>query len=87
MKINNKTGYSTRQLRKIFIACEKNEGTNYKNRQVEVKYTKGGVATCGYAWYNSHRVVMKLPKPLKEHEYKNCAGVHRVARVYIHEVG
>jgi hypothetical protein len=87
MKIDNQTVYSTRHLRKIFIACEKNEGTNYKNRHVKVIYTKSGVATRGYAWYNSNRVVMKLPKPLKEHDYKNSACIHRVAKVYIHEVG
>jgi hypothetical protein len=84
VKIVNKTDYSTRHLRKIFLACEKNEGTDYKSREVKVIYTRGG-ATSGYAWYNSNSVVMKLPKP--KMQYNNLASIHRVARVYIHEVG
>lgn len=84
MKIDNKTDYSTRHLRKIFLACEKNEGTDPKPREIKVIYTRGG-ATSGYAWYNSNRVVIKLPRPKKQ--YNNLASIHRVARVYIHEVG
>lgn len=84
MKIGNKTDYSTRHLRKIFLACEKNEGTNPKHREVKVIYTRGG-ATSGYAWYNSNSVVIKLPRPKKR--YNNLASIHRVAKVYIHEVG
>lgn len=84
MKIDNKTNYSTRHLRNIFLACERNEGTDPKHREVKVTYTQGG-ATVGYAWYNSNRVVIRLPRPKKQ--YDNLASIHRVARVYIHEVG
>jgi len=80
MKITNKTEYSTRHLRKIFIACEKNEGTDYTKRQVEVRYKKGS-KVAGYAWYNSYSVVIKLPKP----KYKT--DIHQLAKVYIHEIG
>jgi len=84
MKITNKTDYSTRQLRKIFMACEKNEGTNPKNRNIEVIYGRSkGVR--GYAWYNSNSVVIKLPKMKKDNS--NQANIHQLARVYIHEVG
>ena len=84
MKITNKTDYSTRHLRKIFLACEKNEGTDPKHRDVEVRYgcDSGGR---GYAWYNSNSVVMKLPKMKKDGSCQ--AEIHNVARVYIHEVG
>jgi hypothetical protein len=87
MKVTNKTDYDTRYLRSLFIKCEKHEGTDYKYRYIKVIYGK----TCriaGYAWYNSYSVVLKLPRPKK---YKDgsmeWADTHRVARVYIHEVG
>jgi hypothetical protein len=87
MKIDNQTVYSTRHLRKIFIACEKNEGTNHKFRNVKVIYGRSARVR-GYAWYNSNSVVMKLPKPK---EVKDIgwihATIHNLARVYIHEVG
>lgn len=80
MKISNKTGYSTRHLRKIFLACEKNEGTDHGHRNVEVIYGRKK-SVSGYAWYNSNKVVMKLPKP------EFLTKIHQLAQVYIHEVG
>jgi hypothetical protein len=87
MKITNETNYSTRHLRKIFLACEKNEGTDPKHRNVKVIYGRK-CGTRGYAWYNSNSVVMKLPKS-KEVDKVGWihAKIHEVAQVYIHEVG
>ena len=79
MKIINKTNYDTRYLRSLFIKCEKHEGTNYKYREVEVRYNRSCYHRVGgHAWYHS-RFVMKLPR--------EDAKVRRVAQVYIHEVG
>lgn len=78
MKVTNKTNYDTQYLCKLFIACEKHEGTNHKYRQVEVRYNRY-YQVGGYAWYNSRSVVMKLPR--------EDADTSRVAQVYIHEVG
>ncbi len=83
MKIDNKTIYSTKHLKKIFIACEKNEGTDYKNRHIEIRYTRNCDVN-GFAWYNSNKVVMRLPRP---RHGKSQAYIHKVSRVYIHEVG
>jgi hypothetical protein len=87
MEIDNNTVYSTRHLRKIFLACEKHEGTDPKFRRVKVIY--GRSPRCrGYAWYNSNSVVMKLPKPKEEKGIGWIhATIHNLARVYIHEVG
>jgi hypothetical protein len=78
MKITNKTQYDTRYLRRLFLACENHEGTNPKRRHVCVQPKSGG-GVGGYAWYNSHSVVMKL-SGVK-------ADARDVAQVYIHEVG
>ena len=78
MKVTNETEYDTRYLRRLFIQCEKHEGTNYKYRQVKVIYHRSWWIG-GYAWYNSYSVVMKLPR--------GGAMVRRIAQVYIHEVG
>ena len=84
MKIVNKTKYSTRFLRKIFIACEKHEGTNWKHRQVEVR-PKKGPRIHAFAGYNARYVVMKLPITPNDNEYGS--NKYHLARVYIHEVG
>jgi len=78
MKVINKTNYDTRYLRSLFIKCEKHEGTNHKYRQVKVIYHKT-YWVGGYAWYNSHSVVMKLP-------HDKCL-TKSVAQTYLHEVG
>lgn len=82
MKIKNRTNYDTQYLRRLFIACEKHEGTNHRYREVEVLNKRGG-GVSGRAWVNSRYVNMYLPigrgpgfKPKS----------HSVARVYIHEV-
>ena len=96
MKVTNKTNYDTRYLRSLFIRCEKHEGTSHKYRDVKVIYSHS-MRTGGYAWYNSHSVVMKLPKrqAIKTVDYhtgkkgseEHGAWSHRVAQTYIHEVG
>lgn len=84
MKITNKTNYSTRHLRKIFLACERNEGTNSKYRRVVVKYSKT-YHPHGYAWMDSNCVVIQLPKIKKDGSQRTY--IHTVAQLYIHEVG
>lgn len=96
MKVINKTNYDTQYLRSLFIKCEKHEGTNHKYRNVKVIYSRSECLG-GYAWYNSHSVVMKLPKrqTIKTVDYhtgkkgseERGAWSHSVAQVYIHEVG
>lgn len=96
MKIINKTNYDTRYLRSLFIKCEKHEGTNYKYREVEVRYSHSW-RVGGYAYYNSRYIVMKLPKRHtikiseyytgKKREEEQGAWSQRVAQTYIHEVG
>ena len=96
MKVINKTNYDTRYLRSLFIKCEKHEGTNHKYRNVKVIYGHT-YWVGGYAWYNSHSVVLKLPKrqTIKMTVYhtgekkisEQGASSHQVARTYIHEVG
>ncbi len=96
MKVTNQTNYDTRYLRSLFTKCEKHEGTNYKYRNVKVIYSRSG-RIGGYAWYNSHSVVMKLPKrqaiktinyyTRKKGSEEHGAWSHSVAQVYIHEVG
>lgn len=96
MKVINKTNYDTQYLRKLFIACEKHEGTNHKYRNVKIIYGHT-YWVGGYAWYNSRSVVMKLPKRRTEklvnyHTGKKTtsergASSHSVAQTYIHEVG
>ena len=86
MKIRNKTGYSTRDLSKIFRACEKHEGTKHKYRIVDVVYSKSGYvsgrATVGDSISNGRWIKMRIPKP--ERAGNNL--VRSVARVYIHEL-
>ena len=88
MKIKNDTNYSTREIRKIFMACEKHEGTNYQYRNVRVIPCRGR-RVHGYAWYNSNSVVIKLPKrPITSQDKDSyAASIHRLAQVYIHEIG
>jgi len=96
MKVINETNYDTRYLRSLFIKCEKHEGTNHKYRIVKVIYHHT-YWVGGYAWYNSHSVVMKLPKrqTIKMTNYhtgektksEQGASSHQVAQTYIHEVG
>lgn len=62
------------------MLAKKNEGTDPKHRNVKVIYGRRGVS--GYAWYNSNSVVIKLLKNGSEQ-----VNIHRVAQVYIHEVG
>lgn len=97
MKIENKTDYDTRYLRRVFMACEKHEGTNPKHRFVRVTYN----TTCrirGSAWIGCHSLTMTMPKPRKDGLVRDGimidgeivdrygANVHNLARVYIHEV-
>ena len=80
MKITNETEYSTRDLRRIFLACENNEGTDPSFRNVKVVYNRINRIS-GYAWYNSNSVVIRLPK------LRYLTDIHVLAKVYIHEVG
>lgn len=90
MQIENKTIYDTRYLRRLFIACEKHEGTDSRHRRVTIKYHRrqDGLAH-GYAWLNSCSVVMTMPHPGNlNNRYPVCTpSAHRVAKIYIHEVG
>lgn len=79
MKVRNETNYDTHYLRRLFLACEKHEGTDSRYRHVKVIYWQRSRVS-GYAWYNSNSVVMKLPKD-------SDVGTRRVAQTYIHEVG
>lgn len=84
MEIYNETNYSTRYLRKLFIACEKYEGSDHKTRIVQIKRAKCRVS--GYAWYNSNELVLRLPK----RDSRDDGGevmAHKVAQIYIHELG
>lgn len=98
MKINNKTKYDTRFLRKIFTACEKHIFATYlvhgesKHRHVTIKTHKKGTSTVGgYAWYNSWSVVITLPPPIStlygNTKRENTINARRVAQVYLHEIG
>jgi len=78
MKIKNETNYDTRFLHRLFMACEKHEGTRGKGREVKVKKKRGG-GVAGCAWLYSRIVTMKLPS------YQPHARI--VGQVYIHEVG
>lgn len=83
MKVKNHTNYDTRYLRRLFIVCEKHEGTDYCYREVEVLNKKGG-GVSGRAWVSSRYVNMYLPSGRgPEHSLKS----HSIAQVYIHEVG
>ena len=96
MKINNKTNYDTRYLRKLFLACEKRIFQTYlihgesKHRYIAVK-THRACRVGGYAWYNSKSIVITLPPPVSIHLGKiktpNTVSARRVAQVYLHEVG
>lgn len=79
MKVKNETNYDTRYLRKLFMDCERHEGTNPKHRYVRVINKRGG-GVAGCAWLNSYSVTMKLPT----YQAPKAASV---AQVYIHEVG
>ena len=78
MKITNKTRYDGRYLRKLFLECERREGTTGR-RDVQIIEIKGqnvyGRASLYRPW-----VLMKLPK-------NHDVSARTVAQVYIHEVG
>jgi hypothetical protein len=96
MKIENKTKYDTRYLRKLFLACERHIFNTYlihgesKHRHVTVKTNRKGYIA-GYAWYNSWSIVITLPPPVSVHYGKfkeeHQISARRVAQVYLHEVG
>lgn len=85
MKIHNKTNYDTQSLRKLFIACEKHEGTNHKYRDITILNSKRG-RIHGRAWLNSRYIEMYLSKYIEMYLSKK-ANAHTIAQVYIHEVG
>jgi len=90
MKIENKTAYTTRSLRKFFIAGMKEYGLSpdqYKQmciRVVYVKYKDARYAT-GYAYYNSYSICMRVPRPvngtMSDSVREYCA------KVLFHEIG
>jgi hypothetical protein len=41
MGVQNKTDFDTAYLKKLFIACEKHEGTDHRHRVVEIKKARG----------------------------------------------
>ena len=96
MKIDNKTKYDGRYLRRLFLACEKHcfevylKHSHPKHRHVTIKYHKTSWIG-GYAWYNSCSIVMKLPHPTSTHlgkiKTKNEISARKVAQVYLHELG
>jgi len=80
MKIKNKTDYNTQFLRRLFMVCEKHEGTEGKGRVVMVEKTwRAGIH--GKAWYNSGFVTIYLP-PGKYGPHSST-----LVQIYIHEVG
>lgn len=96
MKIRNKTKWSTKDLNSFFMLVLRDNNRRYNNKikgqqmRVTVAYSQGNYS--GYAYYNSHRMRLKLPKPdrcnnkldpgklafLFEHELQHCRGIkHR----------
>lgn len=96
MKITNKTNYDTKYLRRLFLACEKHEGTNYQTRRIKIIWARRNCIH-GYAYYNSNSVVLKLPKQYRHFEVVDgCTtrdkeftplNAKRLAQIYIHETG
>lgn len=66
MKIENKTNYDTRYLRRLFLACEKYQGTNPKYQMVKVSYARGNRIRAE-AWYNCYGIYIRLPKNYRGH--------------------
>jgi hypothetical protein len=60
--VENKTNFSTRQLRTWLLAALKHMGIDPRGYIMQVVAARG-TEVHGYAWYNSKDLVMKLPKP------------------------
>jgi len=81
MKINNETKFSTRDLRKVFLAGLKDRGANYKSYRIRVYNSRKGIR--GYAWVNSYDMAMGIPS---KEDLTNSESMERFAQVFIHEV-
>lgn len=79
MKIQNTSDYDTRDLRRLFIACEKHAGIDYQCRRVKVRRSHSS-RIHGRAWFHSGFVQMMLPSPKHGPLMRR-----RVAQIYIHE--
>jgi hypothetical protein len=77
MRIQNKTHYDTKYLRRLFAACERHEGIKHIGRIVNVVRANRSWVS-GYAYVHGISLTMRLPKD---------ALTDSIARVYIHEVG
>ncbi len=91
MKLTNKTHWRTDQLKKLVVEVARRELLNSgftKRLQVTVKYKRASYRSMGYggyAWYNSHSMVLKLPRigpvdsarvaKIIAHELAHCQGV------------
>ena len=95
MKIINKTDYATKDLKKIFMACERFFGSNSKTRIVTVVKCHRGVH--GRAFLKSNRLTMKFASAYSGRVFNGNGewvdyatptplSSHHIAKVYLHEV-
>ena len=90
IKIDNRTKYSTRSLRVLFAAVHRRFMKLHDRPRlldVAVRSKRSGSAIDGYAWLNSNKVVLHLPKPPLDvdmrrevaltlyHELLHCVGI------------
>ena len=75
LMILNRTDYSGRDLRAVFLECMKHEGMN--RCKVEVRKSRGKNVG-GYAWYHSVSVVMKLPTKFTIYKHHYCRSSAKV---------
>ena len=86
MKVINETNYSTRDLRKLFLAGLKHEGMDSKYYKIVVKYRRENGAY-GYGSYNREWIQINLPKIQTNFPKNSHNGlVKQVARTFIHEI-
>lgn len=93
MKVTNQTGYETRYLRKLCLACERHAGSNPKYRRVYFYKTKGKMR--GRAGINANWIEIWLPQTsLQWEDGIGSKLVHKAAepdtkelcRIYLHEL-
>ena len=79
MRIENRTRYDTRDLKKIFSECCKRWGYP-TNKEITVKYRRRHISNngvSGYAWFNTRRIVIIVGSRELDTE--------RLAQVFLHE--
>lgn len=86
--IVNKTRWNTQELRKIFALCaaevRRTDGHRWMTKSLHITVSTQRGRACGYAWYNSNRILLKMPKIEKLDQNVRSAYI---AEVVIHEIG